>query len=136
MDAETKRVMLFDGVCNFCNDAVLFVLDRDLKQNFAFASQQSDFGQQMMRAHALTDPNFDGLVLVEGDRAYTCSSAVLRVAKSLRWPWPLAYYLLIWVPRFVRDPAYRYFAKHRYAWFGKSESCRIPTPELRRRMLA
>lgn len=146
MYAESKRLLLFDGVCNFCNGAVLFIVDRDPSERFVFAALQSDVGVQTLRAHHLVEnepsptagggePDLDSIVLVEGDRAYTRSTAALHVAKGLKWPWPVLYYAFIWLPAPLRDAAYSYFARHRYAWFGKSDQCRIPTPELRRRIL-
>ncbi|HEY6880767.1 MAG TPA: DCC1-like thiol-disulfide oxidoreductase family protein [Polyangiales bacterium] len=134
MPTEQKSLLLFDGVCNVCNAAVLFVVDRDPQERFQFASLQSELGQRLLREHGL-DPAIQSVVLIEDGRACLYSSAALHVAKRLRWPWPLLYALVL-IPRAVRDVAYRYFASHRYAWFGKSEQCRIPTPELRRRMLA
>jgi len=135
MDAQEKRLVLFDGVCNFCNWAVLFIVDRDPKERFLFASLQSDVGQQTLREHKC-DPNLESVLLVENDKPYTRSTAALRIARQLRWPWPILFYLFILIPRFVRDAAYRYFAAHRYQWFGKADQCRIPTPELRRRIVA
>lgn len=134
MDQAPKSLVLFDGVCNVCNAAVLFVLDRDPREQFLFASLQSDLGQQVLRDHHIS-PTTDSVILVEEGRAYSCSTAALRIAKNLRWPWPIFYYLFTPLPRALRDAAYQYFARHRYAWFGKSDQCRIPTPELRRRML-
>jgi predicted DCC family thiol-disulfide oxidoreductase YuxK len=124
----------------------LFVVDRDPSERFVFAALQSDVGVQTLRDHGLVDgepapaahagePDLDTIVLIEGERAYTRSTAALHVAKGLRWPWPVLYYAFIWLPVSVRDAGYSYFARHRYAWFGKSDQCRIPTPELRRRIL-
>ena len=135
MEPEAKRLFLFDGVCNFCNDGVLFVIDRDPNERFVFAALQSDLGRQTLRENGLSFETDAGMVLVEGAHTYTHSTAVLRTAKGLRWPWPLLFYLFIWIPRPLRDAAYRYFAKHRYDWFGKSDQCRIPTPALRRRFV-
>lgn len=135
MDAQTKRLVLFDGVCNFCNSAVLFIVDRDPKEHFIFASLQSDIGQQTLEEHKC-DPQLDSVLLVEDGKAYTRTTAALRIARQLRFPWPILFYLFILVPRFIRDAAYRYFARHRYDWFGKADQCRIPTPELRRRIVA
>lgn len=134
METEPQRLVLFDGVCNFCNSAVLFIVDRDPKERFKFASLQSDTGQKTLREHKC-DPAIDSVVLVEGERTFLRSTAALRIARALRWPWPILFYLFILVPRVLRDAAYRYFATHRYQWFGKSDQCRIPTPELRRRIV-
>jgi predicted DCC family thiol-disulfide oxidoreductase YuxK len=134
-----KALLLFDGVCNFCNAAVLFVIDRDPHERFVFAPLQSDLGQRSLRARgldaaALADGAQGSMVLIEGDAVYMRSTAALRVARGLRWPWPLLYLGML-LPRFLRDAAYSAFAARRY-WFGQNDSCRIPTPELRRRFLA
>lgn len=134
MSASAKSLLLFDGICNVCNWAVLFVVDRDPSERFVFASLQSELGQRTLREHGLGSET-NSIVLIENGTAYMRSDAALRVAKGLRGPWPLLYFAFTLVPRPLRDAAYRYFANHRYAWFGKSEQCRIPTPELRRRML-
>jgi predicted DCC family thiol-disulfide oxidoreductase YuxK len=131
--ASDKSVVLFDGVCNVCNEAVLFIVDRDPRERFQFASLQSELGQRLLREHQL-EPGIQSIVLIEGGKAYLRSAAALRVAKGLRWPWPLLFAFSV-IPSALRNVFYNYFASHRYAWFGKSEQCRIPTPELRRRML-
>ena len=135
---EDKTLMLFDGVCNFCNGAVLFFIDRDPHERLVFASLQSELGQATLRAHGLpADPTLGSkatMVVIEGGRVYQRSTAALRVARLLRWPWPLLYAAVL-VPRFLRDWAYDTFAARRY-WFGRSDQCRIPTPELRRRFVA
>jgi predicted DCC family thiol-disulfide oxidoreductase YuxK len=129
-----QRLVLFDGECNFCNGAVLFIVDRDPRERFVFASLQSDVGQASLKRHHCRE-DLDSVVLVEQGEAYVCSTAALRIAKALRFPWPILFYLGMLVPLFIRNWMYRYFAKHRYQWFGKTDQCRIPTPELRRRML-
>lgn len=129
----TKLLLLFDGVCNFCNDSVLWLIDRDPAERFQFASLQSELGQRVVRERGLSS-ELHSMVLIEGERTYQRSAAALRAARHLRFPWPLLW-LLVLVPRALRDLAYDYFAAHRYVWFGKSESCRVPTPELRRRFV-
>lgn len=129
-----QRLVLFDGECNFCNGAVLFIVDRDPKERFKFASLGSDVGQATLKRHHCKQ-DLDSVVLVENGQAYTCSTAALRIARGLRFPWFLLFYLFMLVPRALRDWGYRYFARHRYQWFGKADQCRIPTPDLRRRMV-
>ncbi|HVU03077.1 MAG TPA: thiol-disulfide oxidoreductase DCC family protein [Polyangiaceae bacterium] len=130
---DPRPVVLFDGVCNVCNAAVNFIIDRDAAGKYAFASLQSDVGKKLLAEHGVP-PDLDTIALVEDGAAYTHSEAVLRVAKGLDGAWPLLFSLVV-LPRPVRDAAYRYFAKNRYAWFGKRESCRVPTPDVRRRFL-
>jgi predicted DCC family thiol-disulfide oxidoreductase YuxK len=129
-----KSLLLFDGVCNVCNATVLFVVDRDPHEHFQFASLQSELGARTLREYGLP-MDLNTVVLIENGKAYVRSSAALRMARRLRWPWPLFYALML-IPRALRDVLYDAFASRRYALFGKSEQCRIPTPELRRRMLA
>src|SRR5689334_17102690 len=91
---EQKSLVLFDGVCNFCNAAVLFIVDRDPSERFVFAPLQSDVGQATLKAHHCK-PSLDSVVLVEHAHLYTCSTAALRIAKSLKWPWPIFFYLFM-----------------------------------------
>ncbi len=140
-------IVLFDGVCNLCNGAVQFIIDHERAPRLRFAALQSELAAQLLervfdaekakalREGATGDGDPDSIVLVEGDRGYTHSTAGLRIAGYLRAPYRWAFAFLI-VPRFVRDAVYRFIARNRYRWFGKSETCRIPTPELRQRFLA
>jgi predicted DCC family thiol-disulfide oxidoreductase YuxK len=138
-------VVLFDGTCNFCNATVLFLVDRD-RGDLRFAPLQSAYAAELLgrvagedAARALVagadgsgEP--DTVVFVEGGRAYERSAGALRIARHLRAPWRWAVVLSV-VPGFVRDAAYRWFARRRYRWFGKTDTCRVPTPELRARFL-
>ena len=127
-------VLLFDGVCNFCNGAVNFIIDRDPRAQVKFASLQSDLGQRLMAEHSLAGTGIDSIVLVEDGVAHTHSTAALRVARNLvGWPSWIAW--LRFLPSVLRDPFYKAFAKRRYSWFGKSDQCRVPTPEERARFL-
>lgn len=129
--------MLFDGVCNLCNGAVQFILDHDRTQQLRFASLQSDAGRALLREHGIPVPEGDpdSIVLVEGGHAYDKSSAALRVASHMTFPFWLARAFVI-VPAFLRDLVYAFIARNRYRWFGKTNECRIPTPELRARMVS
>lgn len=131
---SSPPIILFDGVCNLCAWAVRFIIERDPRGVFRFASLQSAAGQELMRKHGLNPSQLDSFVLVENDRAYSESTAALRVARRLSGAWPLFYGAMV-LPRFVRDPLYKFIARNRYRWFGKKDSCLIPTPELRARFL-
>lgn len=133
--ADDSFVVLFDGVCNLCDRSVQFILDRDPKQRFRFAALQSDKGQELLRNHGQSTGELNSIVLVEGGRCFVRSTAALRIARRLRWPWPMLYAAIV-VPAPVRDWIYNWVAANRYRWFGKAESCRIPTPELRNRFLS
>ncbi|SEM90535.1 thiol-disulfide oxidoreductase DCC family protein [Lihuaxuella thermophila] len=127
-------IILFDGVCNFCNEWVQFVIRRDSRAKFRFAPLQSDTGQSLLSARGIDPAGLDSLVLIEKNRHSTQSTAVLRICKELDGLWKVLY-LLILVPRPLRNAVYRWVAANRYRWFGKRESCMIPTPEIRGRFL-
>jgi predicted DCC family thiol-disulfide oxidoreductase YuxK len=128
-----SSIIIFDGVCNLCNNFINFVIDRDPQINFKFVANQSEIGQQLIQKFQL--PNtLDTIVLIESDRYYTHSTAVLRIFRRLPGIWAgLSYFLIM--PRPLRDWAYTWVARYRYRWLGQSESCRMPTPELQRRFL-
>ena len=121
-----SAIVFFDGVCNLCNTSVQFILKRDPKGYFRFAPLQSDLARELAGKHGVDAEKLDGLVLIENDVASTKSTASLRIARRLSWPWPLAAAFLI-VPRIIRDWFYDRFAERRYRWFGKLDACPIPT---------
>lgn len=130
----TNPIVLFDGVCNLCSTSVQFILQRDPTGRFRFASLQSDLAQRLLTERGLDPKALDSVVVVDGDRFYRESDAALRIARDLKGAWKaLAVFRVI--PRPVRDWAYRLIARNRYRWFGKSETCWLPTPELRGRFL-
>lgn len=125
---------MFDGVCNFCNGAVNFIIERDRRNRFKFAPLQSEAGQKLLLRYGLNDPHLDSVVLIEDGKAFVRSTAALRIAKHLDGAWSWFSIFLI-VPAEIRDFFYRLFAKYRYRLFGKTETCQIPTPALHRRFL-
>ncbi|MFC5452201.1 thiol-disulfide oxidoreductase DCC family protein [Paenibacillus aestuarii] len=127
-------VVLFDGVCNLCNGAVQFILRRDPQGVFRFASLQSEIGQELLRQHHLPEHSLGTIVLIEHGRAYTYSTAALRIARRLHGAWKASYAAIL-IPAAWRDAAYRYIARNRYRWFGRSEQCMLPKPEHRHRFL-
>jgi predicted DCC family thiol-disulfide oxidoreductase YuxK len=133
-EGRKGQVILFDGECNLCNGFVGFVLPRDPAAHFKFASLQSSFGQDLLTGHDLPANTLDSVVLVDEGKVYIRSTAALRIVRRLSGLWPLLY-LLILVPRPIRDAVYDFIARHRYRWFGKRESCLLPTPENRKRFL-
>jgi predicted DCC family thiol-disulfide oxidoreductase YuxK len=128
-------IVLFDGVCNLCHGVVHFVIthERDREPKLRFASLESEVARTLLRGRADAEP--DTIVLVEGGEAFTHSTAALRIARHLRPPLSWAFAFII-VPRAVRDALYRFIARHRYRWFGRKETCPLPTPELEARFLA
>jgi predicted DCC family thiol-disulfide oxidoreductase YuxK len=138
--ALPHRVVLFDGHCNLCNGAVDFIIRRDPKGRFRFASLQSDAARELLAARGLEAPELDGgaqdtVLLVTPHAVYDRSTAALRVARRLSGAWPLAFWLLMPLPRALRDAVYRWVARHRLRWFGRRETCRMPSPEEAARFL-
>lgn len=129
------QVILFDGVCNFCNGSINFIIDRDPKLTFRFAALQSEAGQYYLNKFGLSEQPLDSIILISGSEYYSKSTAALRIAKALRGGWPLFFYLFYPLPAFFRDFFYDLIARHRYRLFGKAGHCRVPTPELRYRFI-
>jgi predicted DCC family thiol-disulfide oxidoreductase YuxK len=127
-------IVLFDGVCNLCSGSVQFILKRDPEARFRFASLQSEAGQTIQAEHGLDPGVLSSVLLLEDDRLYRESDAALRIVRHLPGAWKLLTALKI-VPRPIRDGLYRLLARNRYRWFGKAETCWLPTPELRGRFL-
>ncbi|EAQ40009.1 hypothetical protein MED134_04629 [Dokdonia sp. MED134] len=130
----TKKIILFDGVCNLCNGAITFIIQRDKKDLFRYAPLQSEIGKELAAKHHIDLDKVDSIILVTEDKAYAKSTAALRIAKQLSAGWPLLAVFLI-LPRFLRDAVYDFIARNRYKWFGKKEACMIPTPELKSKFL-
>lgn len=139
MPTPAPAIILFDGVCNLCHGLVQFVIRHDPHGRFRFAALQSAAGQALLAAHgqplsaAVASP--ESVVLVAGGRVYTHSAAVLQIAAQLGGIWRLAAVGRL-LPAAWRDALYRFVARHRYQWFGRQESCMLPTPALRSRFLA
>jgi predicted DCC family thiol-disulfide oxidoreductase YuxK len=132
---ESKHsIILFDGVCNLCNGFVNFLIERDKKGMFKFASLQSQGGQDLLKEAQPQGLKGESIVLIEGSGAYMESSAALRILGGIGGAWKLFYIFMI-VPPFIRNSVYRLVARNRYKWFGKMDSCRLPTPELKSRFL-
>lgn len=134
MEPPAHPIVLFDGVCNLCNTSVQFIIRRDPAGRFRFASLQSPLGEELLARFGIDRGVTDSVVLVEGDRWYAESDAALRIARGLKGAWK-ALAVLRGIPRPLRDAAYRLVARNRYRWFGKQETCWLPTPELRERFL-
>jgi predicted DCC family thiol-disulfide oxidoreductase YuxK len=133
-ETEAKGIILFDGVCNFCDATVNFLLKLDTEEKFLFASLQSNTGQNLLTKLSMSTEYFDSFVYVKGDKFFTKSTAALQIAKDLRKWWQLLY-ILVFIPAPIRDRCYDWIAKNRYKWFGKKQECAIPTPEMRKRFL-
>lgn len=128
-------IVLFDGVCNLCNSAVDFIIQRDKGRNFKVAALQDEPVKKILQSYQINEEYLDSLVLIRGDNVFYKSRAALEVAKKLNALWPLLYGLII-IPSFVREPVYDWIARNRYKWFGKKETCRMPTEEERNKFLS
>jgi len=131
---EHSAIVLFDGVCNFCNHSVQFIIKRDKKSYFKFGALQSEEGKTLLQKHNLSPEVLDTIVLIENGKAYSYSTAPLRIVRKLTLLWPIMY-IFILVPTFIRNPIYKWISRNRYKWFGKQESCMLPTPDIRNRFL-
>ncbi len=128
-------ILLFDGHCNFCNAWVRLILNRDTRKNILFAPLQSSVGRKMLQEHKIDANYTDSLVFFEEEEFSVSSTAALRLFSYLEG-WERHLQHLAVVPRPLRDALYHFFAKYRYKWFGRSEQCMIPTPELVKRFLS
>jgi predicted DCC family thiol-disulfide oxidoreductase YuxK len=135
MKTSAAPILLFDGICRFCNQSVQFVIRHDRHGKFKFAALQSSIGQELLKKYTLPTNDFNSLVLVKGNSCYTKSAAVLQICLGLGGLWRILY-LLIVIPQPLRDGIYNLVAKNRYKWFGKHDHCMIPTPEVRKRFLS
>ncbi len=127
-------IVLFDGVCNFCNGSVNFIIAHDKAGYFKFSPLQSEIGEELTAKYGVDKEDTDSVVVIEDEKAYTHSSGALRIAGKLDGIWSWIYALKI-VPRPIRDFFYRTFAKYRYRLFGRQDACMMPTPEIRERFL-
>ena len=129
-----KGIVLFDGVCHLCDGAVRFILKKERGAELKFAPLQSDSGKSLLQQYGYPPGYLDGLILIEKNRAHDRSSACLRIAGKLSFPWRLLFPLLL-IPKPLRDFIYGIIAAVRYRWFGKKESCSLPQGEDHSRFL-
>lgn len=122
-------IVLFDGVCNYCNSMVNFAIRHNSKRNLRYTPLQSVAGKAILAKFNIPQA-VDSLVFVENNQAYIYSAAALKISKHFDYPVKILYVLII-VPQFVRDYIYRFIAKNRYKWFGKKEQCMIPSKEVK-----
>lgn len=133
---KNKRLILFDGVCNLCNSSVLYVIKRDTKNKFLYAPLQSKIGETIINAFSIDTTEIDSILLFNPEtyKIYSKSAAALHVVKSLNFPTNIMAVFFI-IPAFIRNWFYDYIAKNRYKWYGKRDTCMIPTPELKAKFL-
>lgn len=126
-----RPILFFDGVCNLCNATIQFILRNERSDALLFSPLQSQLGQKALQN---LPPGVDSLVLLVNEKLYIQSTAALHVAAYLKFPYFLLKHLKI-IPRFIRDPVYRFIAQHRYKFFGKRLSCMIPSSSLNDRFV-
>lgn len=126
-------IVMFDGECNFCDSSVQFIIKRDTRGYFKFAALQSDAGVELKEKYGISN-HIDSFILIEDEKVYKFSDGALRVCRNLSGLWRYLYIFML-VPKPIRNSVYKFIAKNRYRWFGKKESCMIPSPEVRSRFL-
>lgn len=133
---EHKNIVLFDGICNLCNKSIIFIIKRDYKDVFRFAPIQSEIGKKLISTLKIDTVKVDSILLYipKNEKLHTKSNAVLRIAQELKFPYNICSCFLIF-PAFLRNSVYDYIAKKRYNWFGKQNTCMIPTPDLNKKFL-
>ncbi|WP_067148031.1 thiol-disulfide oxidoreductase DCC family protein [Pseudotamlana agarivorans] len=130
-----KQLILFDGVCNLCDSSVKYVIKHDKDNRFMFAALQSEIGKKIIKAYNIDTEKTDSILLYSPEKGISYkSTAALKVALKLGFPRNLMGVFLI-VPAFIRNAVYDFIAKNRYKWYGKKDSCMIPTPELKAKFL-
>ena len=128
-------IILFDGVCNFCNASVNNVIKNDKKNYFKFAALQSETGKKLLEKHGIDSTHLESVVLIENNVAYQKSAAALRIVKKMDGLYPLLFGLII-IPTFIRNFFYDFIARNRYKWFGEKEVCLIPTDEIKEKFIS
>jgi predicted DCC family thiol-disulfide oxidoreductase YuxK len=131
---QNHHIILFDGVCNFCNYWVNFIIDRDKDDIFKFAALQSEAGQKLLNKFNLKTEDFDTFILIDSEIYFTKSTAALKIARKLNYPVKVLYYF-IFIPKFLRDLIYSLIAINRYKFFGKRDVCRVPTENEKKKFL-
>jgi len=130
----SQHIILFDGVCNLCNASVQFIIKRDRKQIFRFASLQSEFGQQLLAGQMDLPKDLDSIIYFNNGKVFIKSKAILLIFWKLGRGWSFS--AVFWIfPRVIRDVMYDIIARKRYRWFGRREQCMVPTLELKERFL-
>ncbi len=129
---QQKPIIFFDGVCNLCNGAINFIIDRDKKGYFKFAPLQSSIAENYIPQSVIEKT--DSIILWNSGQLYSKSTAALKISRHMDGAWKGLYAFMI-IPRFIRDFVYEIIAKNRYKWFGKRDSCRMPTKDIKNRFL-
>lgn len=132
---ENKKIVLFDGVCNLCNNAVQYIIKRDRHDVFRFAALQGEIGKKLVEERKIDTSKVDSIILISpGEAYYTKSTAILKIAKEFGGAWKSTSLFMV-IPTVLRNIVYDFIAKNRYKWYGKKEACMVPTSELKAKFL-
>lgn len=132
---QSKKIILFDGVCNLCNNSVQFVIKRDVNDVFQFAALQSETGKRLLTERNIDTQEIDSIILIEPNIAYyTKSTAALEIGKHLEGLKAISS-ILLWLPEALRNIVYDFIARNRYKWYGKKDNCMIPSEELKSKFI-
>ena len=134
INIENKSIIFFDGICNLCNNSVLFIIKRDKSKRFLYASLQSDAARDILLQFKIKNSDLNSIILIENRKLFQKSTAILKIVKQLNGFWRVNYVFII-VPKFIRDFIYDIIAKNRYKWFGKREVCIAPTGDIKSRFV-
>lgn len=131
---DNRHLVIFDGVCNFCNGSVNFIIKHDSQRIFSFTPMQSELAQQLINKYGITKVGVDTFLLIKNNQCYVRTNAALEITKDLDgyWKWMRLFRI---VPRPIRDFFYRLFARNRYALFGRTDACIVPSDEIKDRFL-
>jgi len=131
---DSRHIVIFDGVCKFCNGAVNFIINRDPEGVFAFAPMQSEMAQALMKKYQIGNAGIDTFLLIKNGECFVFSSAALEIAKDLTGSWHL-FNIFRLIPGPLRDVFYKVFARNRYWLFGRTSTCRVPSEATRSRFI-
>ncbi len=131
---DKQQIIIFDGVCNFCNGAVNFIIKRDPRFLFVFTPMQSDVARKLITEHQVDSVGAGALLLIKNGQCFVATNAVLEIARDLTGGWPLLRVFKV-VPRILRDALYRVFARNRYRLFGRRPACMVPAEDVRSRFV-
>lgn len=127
---KDKKIIFFDGVCNLCNSFIDYVIQRDKEKKIFYCSLQSELAQELLAEHSISFENgFSTIFYYDQGKLYKRSTAILRIYKELNALHKIGASILLVIPAFLRNVVYDFIAKNRYRFYGKKETCRLPSPE-------
>jgi len=129
---DNRHIVIFDGVCKFCNKSVNFIIKRDPEGLFVFTPMQTDLAKELMKKYNISNVGIDTFLLIKNEKCYVFSNAALEIAKDLTGYWYFFNAFKV-LPTFIRDFFYKLFARYRYFLFGKEDTCIVPTDNMRSR---